>query len=465
MKLTVATNWDPKLIEELSKYPVYDVYGVSQKSIVGGGRPSFLLPEVSDEEIADYIKMVHDKKMKFSYLLNAPCMNNMEYNPKYHKKLIEHLQWISDVGTDNVIITTPFLMTIVKEQFPNLKIRVSTIAHVNSVNRAKFYEQLGASEITLDVMINRDFETLKRIKKNVKCQVNLLLTDGCLYQCPFRYYHYNILGHASQKHNQFKGQYHDFCIVNCSIIKFSDAAEVLKARWIRPEDLHMYEEIGIDHFKIAGRRMPTAWILRSVDAFTNRKYEGNLVDIIQGFSMSIGIENDPNAGMQDSISDENKARLYIDNTKLDGFLEFFKKQNCIAMCGDCDYCKKWADKAVIYNDDDAEAYVDSLKEYNHSMATSEEFLGSKKKGGKDKQGMPWNPKTQEIFDDLIAKSPKSTRPMAKMVVSGMAKKNAKKRGSNIVEDEDMVDAFLKGTPKPFQKDLRKNLKKHGFDVE
>ena len=108
---------------------------------------------MSEEQIAEYVKEVHKKKMEFSYLLNAPCMSNMEYEAKYHRRLINYIQWISDIGSDNVIVTIPFLIQIIKEQFPKLKIRVSTISDVNSVNRAKFYENLGADEITPSIMI------------------------------------------------------------------------------------------------------------------------------------------------------------------------------------------------------------------------------------------------------------------------------------------------------------------------
>lgn len=36
MKLSVATNFDNNLIEELKQYPVYEVYGKLQEDIVGG---------------------------------------------------------------------------------------------------------------------------------------------------------------------------------------------------------------------------------------------------------------------------------------------------------------------------------------------------------------------------------------------------------------------------------------------
>ncbi len=463
IKLHVATNWDLSLIDELAKYPVSDLYGVSDHSIVGGGRPSFLLKKVSEEDIAEYIRKLHEKKMGFSYLLNAPCMNNMEYDQHYHKELLKYLQWISDIGADSVTVTIPFLIQLIKEQFPKLKIRVSTIAHVNSVNRAKFYEMLGADEITLDVMINRDFKTLEQIQKTVKCKIIVLLTDGCLYQCPFRLYHYNTLGHASQTFQQFERNYVDTCILNCSIIKFSNPTEVLKARWVRPEDLSHYETIGIDDFKIAGRRMSTQWIINSVKAFSSRKYEGNLIDIIQGFSMSFGglEQKDPNVKLTETIGKESKSKLYIDNTKLNGFIDFFKKQNCVAMCNECNYCEEWANKSVLLDKEESTRYVDSIKNYMNDIITSREFgVTSSESKEKKTSGLNWNPETERIFNELIKLSPPQFQQMARMAISSLAEEKAKKRVSEIVENKDIVEAFIEGTPGPFQADMREGLKKY-----
>ena len=459
----VATNWDFDLIDQLAKYPVTDLYGVADHSIVGGGRPSFLLKNISDEEIAEYISRVHKNKMEFSYLLNAPCMDNLEYDPHYHKELLKYIQWISDIGTDNVIVTIPFLIQLIKEQFPKLKIRVSTIAHVNSVNRAKFYEMLGASEITPDVMINRDFKTLENIQKAVKCKIVLLLTDGCLYQCPFRYYHYNIVGHSSQTHQQFDRNYIDTCILNCSVIKFSNPTEVIKARWIRPEDLSHYEAIGINKFKIAGRRMSTEWIVRAVKAFSSRKYEGNLIDIIQGFSMTVGVEKDPNAKLTETVLKESKSKLIIDNTKLDGFIDFFKKQNCIAMCDDCNYCEEWAKKAVFLNKEESTKYVQSIQNYINDIITSREFgVTSAKDRETKKSAINWNPETEKIFNEMIKLSPSQFQSMARLVISSLAEEKAKKRNSVIVENRDIIEAFIEGTPDPFQADMREGLDKYGL---
>ncbi|MFX1497366.1 MAG: U32 family peptidase [Promethearchaeota archaeon] len=449
----------------MAKLPVIDVYGTAPHSVVGSGRPSVLLKDIDEEEIIEHINKVHKNKMTFSYVLNAPCMNNMEYDPYYHKELLKLLQWISDIGADNVIVTIPLLIQLIKEQFPKLKVRVSTISHVNSVNRAKFYESLGADEITPDVMINRDFKTLEKIRENVKCKIVLLLTDGCLYQCPFRIYHYNTLGHASQSYQQFERRYIETCVLNCSLIKFSDPTEAIKCRWVRPEDLSHYEAIGINNFKIAGRIMPTSWIVRSVKAFSSRKYEGNLIDIIEGFSNSVpeGLDNVSQKGFKDTLGKEYKSKLYIDNTKLNGFIDFFKKQNCIAMCDDCNYCAEWAKKAVYLDKEEASKYVESVREYMEDILTSREFgVASAKPKKEKKTELPWNPETAKIFSEIIKLIPLQFQSLARMTISSLAEEKTRKKNSQEVNNQEMVEAFIEGTPSAFQASMREGLEKYGL---
>ena len=48
---------------------------------------------------------------------------------------------------------------------------------------------------------------------------------------------------------------------------------------ICPEDIHEYEAIGIDMFKISGREFPTSRLKRALEAYASGKYEGNLLDL------------------------------------------------------------------------------------------------------------------------------------------------------------------------------------------
>ena len=61
-----------------------------------------------------------------------------------------------------VTIANSFLLKIVKKHFPKLKVSISTIARVDSLEKVLEYEKAGADEIALDYNIYRNFPELKR---------------------------------------------------------------------------------------------------------------------------------------------------------------------------------------------------------------------------------------------------------------------------------------------------------------
>lgn len=419
MRLSVATNWDQNLLEKLADYPVHDVYAAMHQSLVGGGRPTFILPAVNKKKVKDYVVAAHDRGIKFTYLLNAPCLNNMEYDRKTHRQLLRYIEWLDDIGVDYVTVTIPFLAEIIKNQFPSLKVNLSVIAHANSVQRVKLFEGLGVNTITLDFNINRDFALLKEIRKAAKCDLMLLLNDPCLYQCPYRYYHYNLMGHASQTINMLGGFYIDYCALKCYLTRFTNPMEIVKARWIRPEDLHLYEKIGFSNFKISGRGRSTEWLLNATNAYSSRRYDGNLLDIIDcaeskgsainlqhGQERALKMKKTPRyilkalfsffsrlpmqpykktskmfagapAHMYDSLLDfyttsgTLSQSIRVNNSALDGFIDGFENRQCLSGCHSCDYCEKWAEKVVEIDKNEIDKYVAKLKVLLNKLIKSE----------------------------------------------------------------------------------------------
>lgn len=478
MRLTVATNWDEDLIEKYADCGVESVWGVMDKTPVGGGRPYFIVAKVTKEHVENYVKQVHSAGMKFNYLLNAPCMNNLEYKRETHQELIDHIEWLNRIGVDGVVVSIPLIMEIVKEQFPAMKVKVSTIAHVNSVQRAKLLEEeLGVDSITLDFNINRDFNLLKKIREAVKCELTTLANDGCIYQCPFRFYHYNIIGHSSQTRNPLEGFYYDYCLMRCTTKRFSSPVELMRSRWIRPEDVHLYEEIGIDSLKVGGRRMSTTWLVNTVKAYHSRKYDGNLGDLLDISQLCV----DPDMrspqyrtflSRPDSLKNEHvnaigqlfPVKPYIDNNKLDGFIDFFKGQNCLSECGRCSYCQNWADKVVQINKEDASKYITAMSALLKDLRTSRVF--EEDSDQKKARELIWNDEVKNTMDEIIRTSvPEQFKEIALMAISHSAEQNAKARGSTLVEKDDLVKAFLKDTPLIFQEQMRAALKSRNLYVE
>jgi collagenase-like PrtC family protease len=379
--LSVAYNWDLKFVDEIVKngYPVVDLYASLPHSTIGGGRPSVILPGATKESIVDQVGKIHDAGIQFTYTLNAPCMGGQEFLPETHRHMLDELQFIQDAGCDGVVVSIPYIVELIREQFPKLKVRVSTIAKINSVNKAMYYEGMGANSFTPDVMINRDFKVLEAIVQATKMEISLLLTDGCLYECPYRLYHYGLMGHASQTYSN-RATYMDYPVISCSIDKLTKPAEVIKCRWVRPEDIPNYQEIGINTFKIGGRRLSTERLLDSVKAYSELKYEGNLADIIEGFSFSMS----SNAGPR--TAHEGRTIVTIDNTKLDGFIDFFKTKDCASGCATCSYCEKWAEKAVKTTWIESETLLVSLRAARDGLVSSRAILTNQAKPRGKKRG-------------------------------------------------------------------------------
>jgi collagenase-like PrtC family protease len=373
MKLLVPTNWDPDLILPLAKLEAdVQIYGVLPTSMIGSGGTGPDNVRMMANQVEEYIEQAHSAGLKFDYLLNAPSMGNMEWDEKTHRELLIHLNWIASIGADSVTVTIPYLVELIKRQFPQLQVRVSTIAHVNSVARAKLFESLGADSITLDININRSFGALKAIRNTVGCELTVLMNNLCLYQCPYEYYHHDGLGHASQNYNPLRGSYVDYCVLRCTLDRLRDVSQVVKCRWVRPEDIHIYEDIGIDMFKISSRAMPTEKILRAAKAYSSRHYQGNLYDILNVVAPKAGFASSALPGEQGN-GIGSPPRYYIDNQALEGFMDFFRKQDCSSGCDHCGYCQRIADKAIQFDSDEVDGYVAALNETLDNLSSSRVF--------------------------------------------------------------------------------------------
>ena len=373
MQLLVPTNWDPDLILPLSKLDAdVQIYGVLPTSMIGSGGTGPDNVRMVANQVEEYIEEAHLAGLKFDYLLNAPSMGNMEWDENTHRELLMHLDWITSIGADSVTVTIPYLVELIKRQFPQLQVRVSTIAHVNSVARAKLFESLGADSITLDINVNRSFGALRAIRNTVSCELTVLLNNLCLYQCPYEYYHHDGLGHASQNYNPVKGSYVDYCVLRCTLDRLRDVSQVIKCRWGRPEDIHIYEDIGIDMFKISGRSMPTEKILRAAKAYSSRHCQGNLYDILNVIIPRTGFVNSTLPGEQSNGTGSSPS-FYIDNQALEGFMDFFRKQDCSSGCSHCGYCQRIADRVMQFDRDEVDEYVAALNQTLDNLSSSRIF--------------------------------------------------------------------------------------------
>ena len=75
----------------------------------------------------------------------------------------------------------------------------------------------------------------------------------------------------------------------------------------------------------------------------------------------------------------------------------------------------------------------------------------------------WEPKALEKYELMISKIPLFHRNIAKIVVDKKALSNAQERGSGLIGEKDIVDAFFSEVPKAFYSLMIRLFDEVGFD--
>jgi len=362
IKFSVATNWQDDLIPKIKRGYIEEIYGKLSADFVGGGRPSYLLPHPTKEQVQVHIQESHKNGLKFNYLLNAPCMGGREFTSVGQRQIHKILDWLVKINADSITVSVPYLAELIKRRYPKFKICISSYVKVNTVKSAKFWEDLGADLITLHPpSVNRNFSLLREIRKNVKCKLQLIANNACIYGCPLSLsgYHGILASHQSQSFTTATkySVLFDYCVLKCRYERLINPVQFIRSDWIRPEDIHVYGELGIDRIKLVDRTASTDDLLLVVDAYSKQYYEGNLIALFLLFCKKVFLQKNK---VQRKISKSDLLRLrelatykdviYIDNRTLDGFLDFFLKGNCRwPQCNDCGYCEQIAKKSIRIN--------------------------------------------------------------------------------------------------------------------
>jgi len=387
MKLIVPTNWQEDLLGSIRLDSVAELYGKANSDTIGGGRGSCVIPDPSRLIIENQIKQIVSRKIGFNYLLNATCLGDRAATSTGVKEIEGLLGWLVSCGVTSVTVSSPSLLKFIKRAYPSLRVCVSTQVGVRNWQSAAQWEAWGADAITLSfVDVNRDFKSLRRIRAAVRCDLQVIANLDCLYGCPYFRYHAHVTSHASQSGHPSRGFVIDYCFLKCNTVRFRDPVEFLRSGWIRPEDIHYYESAGINALKLVNRTMPTHKLRLVVDAYTRGTYEGNLLDLFSDPSRSVGYKKFRNFKFYLRPDAVNILKLwrfrglfaprkiFIDNTVLDGFLDYFQDSDCSSRdCRKCGYCASWADKVIRFDPVYRDMMLRALEKNLNSLVTGEIF--------------------------------------------------------------------------------------------
>ena len=290
------------------------------------GRPKLGYGE--EDDAATVCDVLHDELValkaggkRLDLLLNANCYGAEAMSKKLEEHVIEILATLVGWNAKPEVVTTasPFVARTLKRVFPEVEVRASVNMRLTTLQAFRYLSPLFDSYY-LGRDVQRDLATVKRFSD--WCRANgkklcVLANSGCLRNCPWQTYHDNLIAHSDAA---MRVKNADFNPHLCWTL-YKDPKnfpEILKATWIRPEDLGRYEGL-VDVVKLATRQHANPEVV--VSAYERGRFEGNLLDLLEpGFSPAF-------------------YPHFIDNTAFPP--DWFERTGvCSCGCTDCGYCEK-----------------------------------------------------------------------------------------------------------------------------
>lgn len=363
MKLNLGYNFDVELPTFLAglnhKYrdsgaTISSVYGSDKDHAWLSARPDFRLPEVPEGELKAHVQALAGAGIEFNYTMNTSYLGSKaDFAPRVN----EFLDWshkLVEMGVKRFIVANPMFIDILSKRAPDLDVAIelSTIMHIDTPMQMQAFKQLDkrVDRVVSNLLYNRDFKklfTMVRHAHKLGIDYEIMVNEFCAtgsYQsdipvgthCIFRDSCYNC--HAENKTVEDAKLLNNYPMGDCMSSRAHDIADWLRSPFIRPEDTHWYEEMGVGSFKVTGRTAKTPYILHIAEAYLSRQFGGNMLQLWKPLE-TIYSDKDELSG--------HKHKHDIPNSKLEGFMNPFVTGsiNCNDItCSDCRWCDTVARK-------------------------------------------------------------------------------------------------------------------------
>lgn len=313
---------DSKVVETFGQISINNMYG--------SGRPGDMMPKTDMQALEKYVSYSSKKNINFSYTMNALCLSNREFTEAGLRDIKGFLSQLSDMGIHSLTVAIPAVIDFVHRTNFKFEIKASTLCDITNANKAVAYKELGADRIVVHESINRDFDALRSIREAYGPNTEVITNVICHKSCIFRPFHQIQGSHDTDPDTPSPRYYSHKCMMR----RASGLHNYMNLNWIRPEDIKYYTQIGINRFKIQGRQTVVQGNpVKVMESYMKESYDGNLMELLDMFNPS------------------NSFQVYIDNKKLDGFIDAYVKNSkfCKNDCQKCGYCMKYAERSMDVN--------------------------------------------------------------------------------------------------------------------
>ena len=348
----LGVNFDTELLSEIiklnsksEKNKITELYGSDANHFQLAARPKFRLPNIDENYLEKYVKIAKENGIDFNYTMNSfmPYVSKVSMFENLNDT-IDFIHFLESIGVYRITIANPLMLEIIRKYAKSdIEIELSTCAHIDTISQIKYYHEVyGVNKICGNLNKNRDFNFLERAAEY--CNKNGIIYElmanefcgvggeGYATHCIYRDSCY--MCHATNESYEDSILFDNYPMSICTMSRNKDKANWLKLRFIRPEDIKVYNEIGLKHFKITGRTGSTEYIIKTIASYLNESYEGNLLGLWKQLE-----------SIKPGVNEKDVETLFIDNKKLDGFIDVWsvgRKVCDYEVCGEtCNYCSKF----------------------------------------------------------------------------------------------------------------------------
>ena len=211
----------------------------------------------AQSQLEDDLRLLKSAGVKLNLLFNANCYGDKAVSAWLQNNvcsIIDHIN--TGIGiVDWVTTSSPYIASIVKNYFPEIRIRASVNMCIGTVEGMEYLEDIFDG-FYMRRDYNRSVSKIKQLKQ--WCDVHgktlhLLANSGCMFNCSAQIFHDNTLAHHSGIEETVNKPGYDSAICRQFYMNPENHWKLLRNTFIRPEDLIHYENF-FNTVKLATRQ-------------------------------------------------------------------------------------------------------------------------------------------------------------------------------------------------------------------
>lgn len=286
MKFEIPDNNDKNLIKAVkrlvalsSSHIITEIYGKpTANSGMGSGRKNIFNDGITRVDMIERVNSFKKLGIEYNYTLNGNVPRGRIFENR--EKIIEELKWLEKSPIRKITVANYELAKMAEKYCPSVELIVSFFTEVDSKEKVMQWAKLSnVKTIITAASTYRNISLLKELVvtgKKFGVGIGVIANLGCMADCARKEEHAIIKDMAAINSSSLR---YGACTFYCMRYLLENPEKFLQLSLVRPEDMDVYENIGIEIVKLVDRSQTTKWIERVVEYYLKGSFKGNILDL------------------------------------------------------------------------------------------------------------------------------------------------------------------------------------------